>query len=150
MLNIGDSAPDFVAHTAEGDVTLAALCAEGPFVLYFYPADFTPICTKQACMFRDIHPELVAAGVRVVGVSSQGDSSHEAFRHQHDLPFPLLPDKDEAIAGAFGVKGPFGLTRRASFLMDGDGRVVDRLVADLRVARHEAFARKAIERFGKR
>ncbi|MEZ4473589.1 MAG: peroxiredoxin [bacterium] len=150
MLNIGDLAPEFVAQTAEGPRSLADLRAEGPFVLYFYPADFTPVCTRQACMFRDIHPELVEAGVRVIGVSPQGESSHDAFRQQHDLPFPLLPDKDQAIAAAFGVQGPFGLIRRASFLIDQEGRIVDRLVADLRVGRHEDFARKAIQRFGRR
>jgi peroxiredoxin Q/BCP len=145
MLSIGARAPDFTVHHEDGHTTtLASLVAEGPLVLYFYPADFTPVCTKQACMFRDIHPELVAAGVRVVGVSGQGDGSHEAFKSKHDLPFMLLPDKDGALAAAYGVKGPFGLTRRVSYLIDGQGTIIDRLQADLLVGRHEAFARRAI------
>ncbi len=150
MLSIGVQAPDFTVRHEDGHTTtLASLLASGPLVLYFYPADFTAVCTKQACMFRDIHPELVAAGVRVIGVSGQGDSSHAAFQSKHDLPFPLLPDKDGAVAAAYGVQGPFGLTRRVSYLINGQGVVVDRLQADLRVGRHEAFARRAIARFGR-
>ena len=106
MLNVGDRAPAFEAHTDSGDtVSLDGLLAEGPFVLYFYPADFTPVCTKEACMFRDAHPRLVQAGVRVYGVSPQGTSSHAAFREKHDLNFPLLADPDHAVCEAFGVWG---------------------------------------------
>lgn len=148
MLAIGDAVPDFeITNDAGEPVRRDDLLADGPFVLYFYPADFTPVCTKQACMFRDIHPELVEAGLRVIGVSAQGASSHTAFKEKFDLPFPLLADKDKAVAKAFGVL-TMGFMRRASFLIDGDGRVVDRLTADLRVQKHEAFARRAIARFG--
>lgn len=150
MLNVGAHAPDFTVVHEDGRTTrLADLTAAGPSVLYFYPADFTPVCTKQACMFRDIYPELQAAGIRVFGVSGQGEGSHAAFRDKHALPFELLPDKDGALARAYGVQGPFGLTRRVSYLLDGQGVVVDRLVADLRVGRHESFARNAIARFGR-
>lgn len=148
MLDIGDAAPAFTVTDDTGaPVTLADLLADGPFVLYFYPADFTPVCTKQACMFRDIHPDMVAAGLRVVGISAQGASSHTAFKEKFDLPFPLLADKDKAVATAFGVM-TFGFMRRASFLIDQDGMIVDRLTADLRVQKHEDFARRAIARFG--
>ncbi|MGK0362534.1 MAG: peroxiredoxin Q/BCP [Bradymonadia bacterium] len=149
MLAIGDAVPDFTIIDDAGEsVRRDDLLADGPFVLYFYPADFTPVCTKQACMFRDIHPELVDAGLRVVGVSAQGASSHTAFKEKFDLPFPLLADKDKAVAKAFGVL-TMGFMRRASFLIDGQGRVVDRLTADLRVQKHEDFARRAITRFGR-
>lgn len=149
MLAIGDAVPDFTIIDDAGDaVRRDDLLADGPFVLYFYPADFTPVCTTQACMFRDIHPELVDAGLRVVGVSAQGASSHTAFKEKFDLPFPLLADKDKAVAKAFGVL-TMGFMRRASFLIDGQGRVVDRLTADLRVQKHEDFARRAIARFGR-
>lgn len=148
MLDIGDAAPAFSAIDDTGaSLTLADLLADGPFVLYFYPADFTPVCTKQACMFRDIHPELVDAGLRVIGISAQGASSHTAFKQKYALPFPLLADKDKQVAKAFGVL-TMGFMRRASFLIDGDGMIVDRLTADLRVQKHEDFARRAITRFG--
>ena len=89
----------------------------------------------------------MAAGLRVIGVSAQGASSHTAFKEKFDLPFPLLADKDKAVAKAFGVL-TMGFMRRASFLIDAEGRVVDRLTADLRVQKHEDFARRAIARFG--
>lgn len=149
MLSVGDRAPSFSATTDAGEtVTLSDLLTDGPFVLYFYPADFTPVCTKQACMFRDIHPDLVAAGLRVIGISGQGESSHTAFKQKYDLPFPLLADKDKRVAKAFGVL-TMGFMRRASFLIDGDGVIVDRLTADLRVNKHEDFARRAIARVQK-
>lgn len=148
MLSVGDSAPAFSVTTDAGEtIALSDLLADGPFVLYFYPADFTPVCTKQACMFRDIHPDLVAAGLRVIGISAQGASSHTAFKEKYDLPFPLLADKDKRVAKAFGVL-TMGFMRRASFLIDDKGVIVDRLTADLRVQKHEDFARRAIARFG--
>lgn len=148
MLDIGDAAPAFTVTDDSGKaITLADLLADGPFVLYFYPADFTPVCTKQACMFRDIHPDLVAAGLRVIGISAQGTSSHTAFKEKYDLPFPLLADKDKTVAKAFGVL-TMGFLRRVSYLIDQDGMIVDRLTADLRVGKHEDFARRAIARFG--
>ncbi len=148
MLKVGDRAPEFSLQTDDGStVTLAELVAEGPFVLYFYPADFTPVCTKQACMFRDVYPDLVAAGVRVIGVSPNGSSSHEDFKQRHDLPFPLLADKSKAMADAYGAKGPLGMgIRRVSYLVGGDGRIADAVTADLRVNRHEEFVRRVIER----
>ena len=148
MLKVGEPAPDFTLEDDEGgSVTLASLRAEGPFVLYFYPADFTPVCTRQACMFRDMHPELVSAGVRVFGVSPQDAETHGRFREAHQLPFPLLVDHDLRVAEAFGALLPMGLgIRRASFLVDTDGRIADAVGADLRVGRHEAFARRVIER----
>ncbi len=148
MLKVGDRAPEFSLQTDDGStVTLAELVAEGPFVLYFYPADFTPVCTKQACMFRDVYPDLVAAGVRVIGVSPNGSSSHADFKQRHDLPFPLLADKSKAMADAYGAKGPLGMgIRRVSYLVGGDGRIADAVTADLRVNRHEEFVRRVIER----
>lgn len=148
MLNVGDRAPAFEAHTDSGDaVTLDGLRAEGPFVLYFYPADFTPVCTKEACMFRDAHPRLVEAGVRVFGVSPQGASSHAAFREKHDLNFPLLADPDKQIVKAYGATLPLGLgVRRVSYLIGQDGVIADRAVADLRVGPHEAFVDRVVAR----
>ncbi len=150
MLNVGDRAPAFEAHTDSGDtVSLDGLLAEGPFVLYFYPADFTPVCTKEACMFRDAHPRLVEAGVRVFGVSPQGTSSHAAFREKHDLNFPLLADPDKQIVKAYGATLPLGLgVRRVSYLIGRDGVIAGRAVADLRVGPHEAFVDRVVARGG--
>lgn len=150
MLSIGALAPEFeLADQAGCTHRLSELCAAGPVVVYFYPADFTPVCTKQACMMRDWREDLRASGVRVVGVSAQSGESHGKFDAKHDLGFTLLADpKKHAIAG-FGVGGPLGLLpRRATFLLDTDRRVVDRVVADFRVGPHRAFVQRVLHRAG--
>lgn len=148
MLKVGDRAPDFSLQTDDGEtVTRGDLLAAGPFVLYFYPADFTPVCTRQACMFRDVYPDLVAAGVRVVGVSPNGTDSHAQFKARHELPFPLLADKGKDMAEAYGARGPMGMgIRRISYFIDREGVIADAVTADLRVGRHEAFVRRVIQR----
>ena len=151
MLSVGDRAPDFTLQDDTGaTVTLAELLADGPFVLYFYPKDFTPVCTKQACMMRDVYPDLVAAGVRVVGVSPNGSGSHAAFREKFELPFPLLADKGKGMAAAYGAVGALGLgTKRISYFIDADGTIADATSARLRVSVHEAFVRRVLARQSK-
>jgi peroxiredoxin Q/BCP len=147
MLRSGDRAPDFTLLDHEGrPVRLADLLAQGPLILYFYPADFTPGCTSEACAIRDLHAELQAAGVNVVGVSPQDSATHARFRSRHDLPFTLLADTDKRVIKEYGVDGPIGLgVRRATFLILPDGRIADAVLADLRITRHEQFMRRAIE-----
>ncbi len=138
MIGVGDKAPDFALPSQDGQtVQLSALLSEGPVVLYFYPADFTPVCTAQACMVRDRHDRLAASGYRVIAVSPQSVASHAKFAQRHELPFKLLADPDKIAIRAYGVAGPFGLlTRRATFLIGADGIVLDREVGDLSVAKH--------------
>jgi peroxiredoxin Q/BCP len=147
MLQVGDRAPDFTLPDHDGrPVRLADLLSRGPLILYFYPADFTPGCTAEACSIRDLHQELHAAGLRVVGVSPQDSATHARFRQKHDLPFVLLADTDKRVIKQYGVDGPIGLgVRRATFLIDPDGKIVDCVLADLRIARHEQFIRRAID-----
>ena len=146
MLAPGTRAPDFALPDQDGrSVKLSQLLEQGALILYFYPADFTPGCTREACSLRDIHDELTAANLRVVGVSPQDSASHARFRQQHSLPFTLLADKDKEVAGLYDVKGPLGLiVRRATFLITGDGMIADAVLADLSIDRHEAFVRRAI------
>lgn len=146
MLKAGDHAPDFTLPDQDGrPVSLRNLLADGPLVLYFYPADFTPGCTKEACSIRDMHDEIAAAGMRVVGISPQDATSHARFRDQHQLPFTLLADPGKAAVKAWGVDGPLGVgVRRATFLVGADGVTRDAVLADLRISRHEEFIRKAI------
>jgi peroxiredoxin Q/BCP len=146
VLTPGDRAPEFALPDQDGrTVSLAELLEDGPLVLYFYPADFTPGCTKEACEIRDMHDELLDAGVRVVGVSPQDGASHARFRARHGLPFTLLADEDKALIRAYGVEGPLGLgVRRATFLIGPDGVVRDTVLADLRIGRHAEFIRRAI------
>ena len=146
MLKPGDRAPDFTLPDQDGrDVSLAELLEDGPLVLYFYPADFTPGCTKEACTIRDMHGEIAAAGMRVVGIAPQDAASHARFRAQHKLPFTLLADRDKSVIRAWGVDGPLGIgVRRATFLVGGDGIIRDAVLADIRIGRHEEFIRAAI------
>ena len=146
MLKTGDRAPNFTLTDQDGrELSLAQLLEEGPVVLYFYPADFTPGCTKEACTIRDMHDEIAAAGMRVVGVAPQEAASHARFRDKHGLPFTLLADPDKAVIKAYGVDGPLGIgVRRATFLVGADGVIRDAVLADIRIGRHEEFIRAAI------
>ena len=150
MLAIGTRAPDFTLPDQEGrTVTLLHLLCLGPLILYFYPADFTAGCTREACQIRDLYPQIEAAGLQVAGVSPQNPASHRAFREKYHLPFTLLSDEERSVADLYGVRGPFGLgLRRATFLIDSGAIIQDALCADLRIAAHAQFVRSAVGRAG--
>jgi len=146
MLKAGTEAPDFTLPDQDGQSnSLASLVDDGPLILYFYPADFTPGCTREACDLRDLHARIVASGLRVVGISPQSPESHGRFREEHALPFTLLSDEDKAVIRAYGVDGPLGIgVRRATFLIDARRRIADAVLADLRIGKHQAFVERAI------
>jgi peroxiredoxin Q/BCP len=147
MLKPGDEAPDFQLPDQDGkEQRLTRLLGGKPLILYFYPADFTPGCTKEACDLRDLHTRILASGLRVVGVSPQPPESHRRFREKHALPFILLSDEDKTAIKAYGVDGPLGIgVRRATFLIDAKRRIADAVLADLRIGRHQEFVERAIE-----
>jgi thioredoxin-dependent peroxiredoxin len=146
MLKPGDEAPDFRLPDQDGkEQRLTGLLGGKPLILYFYPADFTPGCTQEACDLRDLHAQILASGLRVVGVSPQPPDSHRRFREKHDLPFILLSDEDKTAIKAYGVDGPLGIgVRRATFLIDSKRRITDAVLADLRIGRHQEFVERAI------
>ena len=146
MLATGELAPDFELPDQDGRKRrLGDLLGGRPLILYFYPADFTPGCTREACDLRDLHARILSVGLRVVGVSPQSPESHRRFRDEHSLPFMLLSDEDKLAIKAFGVDGPLGIgVRRATFLIDGKRRIVDAVLADLRISRHQEFVQRAI------
>jgi thioredoxin-dependent peroxiredoxin len=146
MLKAGERAPEFtLPDDTATDRSLTELLNSGAIVLYFYPADFTPGCTRQACVLRDLHAEIERAGLRVVGISPQSPESHAKFRAKYNLPFVLLSDQHKAVTKMYGVNGPLGLAvRRASFLIDGSRRIRDVVLADFMIGRHADFVRKAI------
>jgi peroxiredoxin Q/BCP len=146
MLKPGERAPEFTLPDQDSrERSLTSLLGDGPLILYFYPADFTPGCTAEACTLRDLHTEIQHAGLRVVGVSPQAPESHRRFREKYSLPFTLLSDRDKTVVRMYEVDGPLGIgVRRATFLID-QGRIVqDAVLADFRIGRHEQFVRNAV------
>jgi peroxiredoxin Q/BCP len=146
MIKVDERAPEFTLPDDTGqDRSLTQLLSSGAIVLYFYPADFTPGCTSQACALRDIHAQIQGAGLTVVGVSPQSPDSHSKFKAKYQLPFVLLSDQQKTVIKMYGVNGPLGIgVRRATYLIDGSRRIRDMVLADLRIGRHEEFVRKAI------
>jgi thioredoxin-dependent peroxiredoxin len=146
VLSVGSKAPEFVLSNQDGtDTSLTDLLQDGPLIVYFYPADFTPGCTKEACSIRDIHNDIQSVGLTVAGISPQDVDSHRKFREQYELPFVLLSDPDKVAIKMFDVDGPFGVgVRRATFLINQDRTIKDAIMADVRVARHTEFIQKAI------
>jgi thioredoxin-dependent peroxiredoxin len=146
VLKRGDEAPDFALPDQDGrHCRLTAMLGDGPLILYFYPADFTPGCTQEACDFRDLHGRIVGAGLKVIGVSPQSPESHRRFRDKYALPFTLLSDEDKSVIKAYDVDGPLGIgVRRATYLVGKDRRIADAVLADLRVARHQEFVARAV------
>lgn len=146
MLNIGDTAPDFELTDENGEqVTLDDLLAGESLILYFYPADFTPLCTAEACSIRDMHDDIVDAGIKVVGISPQSERTHRRFKEQFNIPFPLLFDKNKTVIRAFGVDGPLGFgVRRATYLISKEKHIENRVVSDLFVGSHTQFIKEVI------
>ncbi len=146
MLRAGERAAEFTLPDETGtDRSLTELLSTGAIILYFYPADFTPGCTRQACAFRDLHAEIQRAGLRIVGISPQSPASHAKFREKYHLPYVLLSDEHKTIIKMYGLNGPLGFgVRRATYLIDGSRRVRDAVLADFLIERHADFVRKAI------
>ena len=150
MLDVGDVAPDFVLDGEDGEkITLDDLLKDGPLILYFYPADFTSVCTAEACEIRDRHEDIQAAGANVLGVSPQGRTTHDRFRDRYGLPFPLLADTDKRVIKAYGVNGPLGMgVRRVTYLIGQDKRIEKRVLADFAVKHHVQFIDQVVEDLG--
>lgn len=129
--NVGDPAPDvsLPLHTGQS-VRLADLCRDRVVVVFFYPKDGTPVCTKEACAFRDAYQKFVDAGAAVVGLSGDSAKSHEKFVSDHRLPFPLVVDADGSLRKAFGVSRPLGIVPgRETFVIDRQGVIRSRFRA---------------------
>jgi peroxiredoxin Q/BCP len=124
LLPVGSPAPDVIGEDAAGKPVKLSDQRGKMAVVYFYPKDGTPGCTKQACAFRDAFARLERAGVVVFGVSRDSAESHRKFRKEHDLPFPLVSDESGDLARAYGVpRKYFILNARVTFLVDPEGRI---------------------------
>jgi peroxiredoxin Q/BCP len=132
-LKPGDSAPDFDALTTEGKRVSLKDYRGRKLVMYFYPMDDTPGCTKQACSLRDHNAEIAAKGAAVLGVSTQDEQSHQAFTKKYHLNFPLLADTDGKVGRAYGtiggggliskLKAAAGMADRVTFVIDERGNI---------------------------
>lgn len=137
-LKTGDTAPDFTLPDQEGrPVSLDSLLEKGPVVLFFYPKDDSPGCTRQACSFRDNYGALMEHGASVAGVSRDPLDEHASFIGKHDLPYPLLSDTDGDIHRKYGILGLFGvLSRRITFLIDQEKKILLRHEDNFRMNSH--------------
>jgi thioredoxin-dependent peroxiredoxin len=144
MLALGTRAPEFTLPDQDGrNVSLTTLLNCGPLILYFYPADFTPGCTREACLMRDLHSDLKKVGLDVAGVSPQSPESHRDFRAKYNLPFILLSDSEKFVTRMYDLNGPLGVgVRRGTYLIDQGRHIRDAVLADFRIALHEAFIRR--------
>ena len=128
-VDVGDPAPDFALPGTDGRTYRLADYRGRWVVLAFYPGDFTPVCTRQFCSYRDGDDRLDDLGVDVLGISPQSVDSHERFRRKHDLTVPLLADEGRSVIRGYGALAPGGLVRRSIFIVDPEGTVRYRHIA---------------------
>jgi peroxiredoxin len=147
-MDIGDTVEDFELPDEQGvPRRLSALLADGPVVLFFYPAAFTPGCTAEACHFRNVAGEFRAVGAQPVGISGDAVARQAEFSTRHSLGYPLLSDPDGLVRERFGVKGGFiRKTRRTTFVIDTDRRVLEVIRSELRMNVHADKALEALRR----
>ena len=138
MLKVNEKAPDFTLVDQNGESRqLTALLSQGDLILYFYPIDFSPVCTAEACAFRDNYAGLESLGIQIVGVSPQDGKTHARFAKDYQIPFPLLADPKKKVIKNYGVDGPLGFgVRRVTFHIDQQGIVQNRVISDLFVGSH--------------
>jgi peroxiredoxin Q/BCP len=144
-MHTGDTAPDFTLRDQDGtERSLSGLLEAGPVALFFYPAAMTTGCTKEACHFRDIGAEFEAVGAQRVGISMDAVDKQAEFSAKHGFDYPLLSDPDGTVAKAYGVKRRIDLlrTKRSTFVIGTDRRILDVISSELSMTTH---ADKALE-----
>ncbi|MFF1449917.1 peroxiredoxin [Streptomyces sp. NPDC058274] len=146
-MEVGDKVEDFALPDETGTPRqLSELLADGPVVLFFYPAAMTAGCTAEACHFRDLAAEFAAAGARPVGVSGDSVDKQQEFAGRHTLGFPLLSDADGTVRERFGVKRGFSLapTKRVTFVIAQDRTILEVVRSELRMSAHADRALTAL------
>lgn len=150
-LREGDKAPDFSLESSEGGVVSLKDLKGKPVVLYFYPKDDTPGCTKEACAFRDLYADFKAAGAALFGASTDPVKSHKKFVEKFHLTFPLLSDPEKKLVEAYGVWGEktfmgrkYMGTHRVTFLIGPDGRIA-KIWPEVKPEEHPAEVLEAIK-----
>lgn len=147
MLKVGTLAPEFSGLDQHGNtLTLGSLLERGRLVLYFYPKDFTRVCTAQACTFRDATEGLAALGANVVGVSGDGAASHQRFGTEHRVPFSLIADPVRRIIKPYGASLPvINHTLRVTYVIDTDRRILGAFHHELSAAKHLEDVKRVLE-----
>jgi thioredoxin-dependent peroxiredoxin len=147
MLKVGDRAPSFSLKDHEGrELRSDALLAKGPVVVYFYPKDFTPGCTQEACLFRDAYADLDGHGATIIGVSADDDASHKKFAERYRLPFSLVADVDRSLSKSFGVTRPLGLGAwRVTYVIDTAGVIRGAFHHELTMSKHLTEVKTALD-----
>ena len=138
-LAVGETIPTFTLKDKNGnDFTVSEYLGKHHMVIYFYPKDDTPGCTKEACSFRDSFESFSEKGVKVIGISSDSPASHKAFAEKHRLPFDLLRDPNNTVRMKFGVKGNlFGLIPgRVTFVVDKNGKILHKFSSQMNAEQH--------------
>lgn len=146
MLKPGDVAPEFILPDENGqDVSLIKVLQENSVILYFYPADFTPGCTKEACAIRDVHDDILSVGLTVIGISPQDAESHRRFKEEHNLPFTLICDTEKVAIRMYDAEGPLGFgVRRITYLVNQGQKIQAAMQANIMIGEHTDFIRKAV------
>lgn len=148
MLKPGTKAPQFTATLDDGTTfDLASHAGDKHVVLYFYPKDFTPGCTAQACSFRDNYDEIARHGAIIVGVSGDAESAHTSFREKHGLPFPLIADTGRTVHRLYEATSfiPW-MTPRITYVIDRSGIIRAAIRHDFRVGEHVPEVVAALEK----
>lgn len=150
-LRIGQLAPEFDVVASNGqNVRLADYRGKKNVVLFFYPADFTLVCTREACGFRELYPELVSRDTEVIGISTDSNESHERFARENRIPFPLVADEDRALADAYDARSVllslFGRVRRLTYVISKHGEIAGIFEGELNASAHVDGVRAVVAR----
>ncbi len=147
QLKTGDNVPAFQLQDQNGQpFDVKNELGKGPLVIYFYPKDETPGCTKEACSFRDSFTSFSDLGAKVIGISSDDVASHKQFAEKYRLPFTLLADVGGKVRKQFGVPKSLGMTGRVTYVVDKDGKVVHIFNSQLQATKHVTEALEAIKK----
>lgn len=150
-VEVGDKAPDFTLPSQLGDnVTLSEYFGKKNVVLFFYPKDESPGCTREACTFRDNYEELTSLGAEVIGISSQSVESHRSFATHHGLPFILLSDGENKVRQLYGVHSTMGIVPgRVTYIIDKKGVVRHVFSSQTQAEKHVEEAIKTLKELEK-
>jgi len=150
-LAIGQKAPDFDVVSSSGKrLRLADFAGQKNIVLYFYPGDFTPVCTKETCGFNSVYDELASAETEVIGVSVDSDESHRKFKEKYGLQFDLISDGDKELARKYEatslIRDLLGKTSRITYVIDKKGEIAGVFKGELSASKHVEGARDLIRK----